>query len=71
MAELSPAAQAVLDAAKAKYELESDNFYKWIESCPLINHRISMSNKKIVICEFRFSSPPPHHVARDLERTND
>ena len=63
---LSPSAQAVLDAAKTKYELERDNFYKWLESCPLAYNRIPGCNTKMVICEFHYSSIPPHCVAAEL-----
>lgn len=69
MTNLSPAAAAVLDAAKTKYELERDNFYKWLESCPIPYHIVPPCNTKMVICEFHYSSIPPHYVAAELDNS--
>jgi hypothetical protein len=64
---------------KSNYELERDNFYKWIETCPLTNYRMSDSCNlsdsctKYVIYEFHFNSVPPDidelygNVLTDLE----
>lgn len=45
--------------AKSNYELERDNFYKWIATCPLTNYRISDSCTESVVYEFYFNSLPP------------
>jgi hypothetical protein len=44
---------------KSNYELERDNFYKWMDTCPLTNYRISDSCMKSVIYEFHFNSVEP------------
>ena len=60
--------------AKSNYELERENFYKWIDTCPLTNYRISDSCTKSVIYEFHFNSLPPdideliNDVLIDLEK---
>jgi hypothetical protein len=45
--------------AKSNYDLERDNFYKWIATCPLTNYRISDSCTESVIYEFIFNSVEP------------
>lgn len=53
---------------------ERDNFYKWMDTCPLTNYRISDSCIKSVIYEFHFNTVEPDidqlvdDVLADLEK---
>jgi hypothetical protein len=38
---------------------ERENFYRWIETCPLTNYRISDADKKYVTYTFQFNSDEP------------
>jgi len=38
---------------------ERKNFYRWIETCPLTNYRISDADKKYVTYTFQFNSDEP------------
>lgn len=51
---------------KSNHELERDNFYKWMNTCPLTNYRISDSCTKFVVYEFHFNSLPP-----DIDELHD
>ena len=51
---------------KSNYELERDNFYKWMDTCPLTNYRISDFCTESVVYEFHFNSLPP-----DIDELHD
>jgi hypothetical protein len=59
---------------KSNYELERENFYKWIESCPLTDYRLSNYDLKSLTYEFHFNSVDPSidqlidYVLVDLEK---
>jgi hypothetical protein len=38
---------------------ERENFYKWMETCPLVNYRISNTDSVSVIYEFNFNTVEP------------
>jgi hypothetical protein len=38
---------------------ERENFYRWIETCPLTNYRISDADKNYVTYTFQFNSDEP------------
>lgn len=38
---------------------ERENFYKWIETCPLIDYRISEATLTSVSYEFNFNTVEP------------
>ena len=38
---------------------ERENFYKWMDACPLTNYKISSTDTESVIYEFNFNSVEP------------
>jgi hypothetical protein len=42
--------------AKSNYELERDNFYKWMETCPLTDYRICDASPTSVSYIFEFNT---------------
>lgn len=38
---------------------ERENFYKWIEACPLVNYKIIGATPSSVAYEFQFNSLEP------------
>jgi hypothetical protein len=38
---------------------ERENFYRWIDSCPLTDFKLSEATSNTVSYEFKFNSPEP------------
>ena len=53
---------------------ERENFYRWMETCPLTNYQISDADKNCVTYTFQFNSDEPNidqlydQVLSDLQR---